>query len=75
MGDDIVMKFKKCPNCQEMALERLETYSHCVQCNFSPVLKENDDPYNIIWAAQYLKTLAQDDSEESEHILGKVVSL
>jgi DNA modification methylase len=32
------MSFGVCPRCREMGYEKLKSYSHCVNCEYSPEL-------------------------------------
>ncbi len=49
------MNFLCCPRCGENGYEILQTYSHCVACNYSPTL---DEPYTRDipeWALQAIE--------------------
>ena len=44
------MYFLTCPRCDESGYEVLNTYSHCVGCNYSPTLDEPYTPTVPEWA-------------------------
>ena len=50
-------RYTFCPRCGELACELLKSYSHCVNCNYSPTLDEKAGSYLEVpdWAFQQLE--------------------
>ncbi len=66
---DYIPSFLNCPRCGDRAYERLQTYSHCVACLYSPVFDEAQDVPE--WAVKYAKETAQKFSKAQKR---KVIS-
>lgn len=49
------MELSDCPRCGFRSYEKLETYSYCIDCEYSPVLRR-EKPIPIIpeWAVKLL---------------------
>lgn len=41
------MPFGLCPRCRQFGYERLRTYAHCVNCNYSPELERASSRRNF----------------------------
>ncbi len=38
------MNFSECPRCQDISFEYLESYNHCVSCDYSSALENRYRP-------------------------------
>ncbi len=64
-------ELEECPRCGGYSLERLQTHSHCLECNYSPDLDyRSDSPAVPKWALDAVKemksTIPQETEEEDE---------
>jgi hypothetical protein len=49
------MEFSDCPRCGFRSYEKLQTYSYCIDCHYSPVLgHENPIPIIPDWVLKVL---------------------
>ena len=58
---DQIPYFLDCPRCGDRGYEKLESYSHCVACLYSPVFEEEPDVPE--WAVKYAKESARTFSQ------------
>lgn len=53
---ELIIKFRKCPRCEDFAFERFKTHDYCLSCNFSTELDLRAKEYNVPkWALDSMK--------------------